>query len=208
MRSHLVRIWIVGLLGAAIAGVVEAEDRFSYGLGIGYRWPAPGAIADTYGGAIEFRGDVEKSWPRASLGLEVGYHRSSASLDEPFFIEDAKGTLSAVPIDLVARLPFSRGALWGPYAGVGFEALWLRESFEYQLDGTDRERAPDSSLHPGALLVVGVDRMTSPHLRFEAFYSYVPIHRLRDSVGSTYEDREAARVEAGGYGVRLAWRLP
>ncbi len=196
------------LFGLCAARVATAGGAPSYSIGVGYQRPALGAVADRYGDGVAVHAGVEVRWWSTLVALEAGFHRSSAALDRPFFMESAKGTLSRAPIDLMVRLPLRGSAPWSPYAGAGFEMLWLRESFRYRLDGEDLKNQPDGGFHPGGVLVAGVDRNVFPRARLEGYLSVIPIRRMQSSLGSTYSNDGASRVNGGAYGVRVAWRLP
>lgn len=182
--------------------------RFAGTVGVGYHQPTSADIGDRYGGAPSFEAGVEFDHPKGLFALEAGLRRCTASLNGPFYIDDAKGTLTAIPIDLLARWPLSRTSLRSPYGGLGFELLWIREGFEYKLDGEHRTRNADGGVHPGLVLVAGVDRNRFPRVRLEGSFSYVPMHRLRSSAGTTYDESESPLVNAGGFDIRLCWRLP
>jgi hypothetical protein len=197
----------VALLGLCAASAAAAAAP-SYSIGVGYHRPALRAVADRYGDGVAVEAGIEVRWRATLLSLEGGFQRSSAGLDAPFFMENAKGTLTGAPIDLVVRFPLGGSAPWSPYAGAGFELLWLRESFRYRLDGEDRENRPDGGFHPGGILVAGVDRNAFPRARLEGFLSMIPIRRMQSSLGSTYSPHGASRANGGAYGIRVAWRLP
>jgi hypothetical protein len=208
--AFLLAFGLVIIVALIFVGPSRAAEgpRIAGTFGLGYHVPTGGDIGDRYAGAPAFEAGVEFDHPRGLLALETGLRRSTATLNGPFFIEDAKGTLTAVPIDLLARWPLSRGSLRSPYGGLGLELLWIRESFEYRLEGENQSRDADSGLHPGFLMVVGIDRNQFPRFRLEGSFSYVPMHRVRNSAGSTYEQTGSAVMNAGGFGARLCWRLP
>jgi hypothetical protein len=198
----------MGLLGFCAADGAADGEGLSGSLGAGYQHPAPGSIADRYAGGAAFHAGIEARVGPGLIAIEAGYHRSSASLDAPYFLEGAEGTLAAVPIDLIARFPLMGPRPVSPYAGAGFELLWIRESFRYRFDGSVRESRGEGAVRPGGILVAGVDRTRFPRVRLEGFLSYVPIHRMRSSLDSTYQDGAAPRSNAGVYGARLTWMLP
>ncbi len=197
----------VALLGLCTASAAAAAAP-SYSIAVGYHRPALGAVAERYGDGVAVHAGIEVRGWSTLLSLEGGFHRSSAALDAPFFMERAKGTLTGVPLDLMVRFPLKGSALWSPYAGAGFELLWLRESFRYRMDGEDRENRPEGGFHPGGILVAGVDRKAFPRARVEGYLSLIPIRRMQSSLGSTYSPHGASRANGGAYGVRIAWRLP
>ena len=208
MRHDRILFIAAALLAGWATGDVATGEGTAGTVGIGFIQPAPGAIADVYGGAAAFQAGIETRVRRALVALEVGFHRSEATLDAPFFVDAPEGTLTAAPIDAAARLPLGGDALWSPYIGAGFELLWLRESFRYELAGESWESQTDGGFHPGGLFIVGVDRNRFPRIRLEGSYSYVPVHRMRSALGSTYEEQDASHANAGGYGIRVGWRLP
>ncbi len=152
-------------------------------------------------------GEAEFDSIPMSLAAEVGYAQSKSDhLQGPFFASDIEGTLRRIPIDLVARFPFTDSE-GHPYVGAGFELLRVDERFTYTLEGTPRKRDVAGRFDPGALVVLGYERSEQPRLRLEAYLTYVPANR-RVAREKSYEAPGARRIDEGSMGARVYWRLP
>jgi hypothetical protein len=194
---------------ASPAGFAGAATTYGGGLGVGYQAPRDHDLTDLYGTGPTFHamGEAEFDGVPMSLALEVGYSRmSSDNLAGSFLVDSVEGRLERIPIDLVARFPFTDGERH-PYVGAGFELLWTKESFTYRLDGETGERDPSGQYSPGGILVVGLERSTAPRFRLEGYLSYVPVQR-QVSREERYDPGNAGRVDEGSLGARLTWRFP
>jgi hypothetical protein len=194
---------------AGWSGLAAGDISYRGGIGIGYQAPREGKLNDLYGAGASFHlmGEAEFVRVPMSLALEVGFMQATCDhLPGSFFVTEAEGMLRRIPIDLLARFPFTDSEAH-PYVGVGFEMLWARESFTYELSGERRKRDGSGRFDPGGLLVLGYERSASPRLRLEGYLSYVPASR-RVLRAESYEPPAADRIDEGSMGVRIYWRLP
>ncbi len=203
-RSALALALLASWTGIAAGGI-----SYRGGAGLGYQTPREGTLNDLYGAGASFHLMAEAEFVRVpmNLALEVGFMQATGDhLSGSFFVTEIEGKLRRIPIDLLARFPFTDSEAH-PYIGVGFEMLWASESFTYRLDGERRERDGSGRVDPGGLIVLGYERSASPRLRLEGYLSYVPASRrvLREE---SYEPPGAGRIDEGSLGVRIYWRLP
>lgn len=197
------------VLLAGWAGLAAGAVSYRGGAGLGYQAPRDPDLNDLYGPGPSFHVMAEVEFPHVPLNLAIEgafLQATSDHLSGSFLVTESEGKLRRIPIDLIARFPFTDSEVH-PFIGAGFELLWTRESFRYTLDGERRERDGSGQFDPGALAVLGYERSASPRLRLEAYLSYVPSHRrvLREE---SYEPPGAARIDEGSLGVRIYWRLP
>lgn len=200
---------IAALLLAGGTGLAAGAVSIRGGAGLGYQSPRDGDLRDLYGTGASFHlmGEAEFARVPMNLALEVALMQATSDhLQGSFFVSDVEGKLRRVPIDLIARFPFTDSEAH-PFIGAGFELLWASESFTYRLDGERRERDGDGRFAPGGILVLGYERSERPRLRLEGFLSYVPVNRrvLREE---SYEPPAADRIDEGSLGARIYWRLP
>jgi hypothetical protein len=176
------------------------------GVGIGYAYPVSREISHPYGGGISIHSMCEIPVDRViRIAAEVGYHRSSAHLPHPDFIDSAKGTLQSIPVDLIARFAIPHSGVIRPHIGAGIELLWMKERFSYRMLTHEAVRSPDARFGVGPTLVAGVDRTEFPRLRIEAAASVVPLRRGISAGSGGYD---AERITAGFFGARIIWKLP
>jgi hypothetical protein len=190
-------------------GIAAGGVAYRGGAGVGYQVPRAGRLEDLYGTGASFHLMAEAEFDRVpmSLAAEIGYMQSTSDhLAGPFFVSSAEGKLRRIPIDLIARFPFTDSE-GHPFVGAGFEMLWTAESFEYELNGEPGKRDASTRVDPGAIVVLGFERSKALKVRLEGYLSYVPLHR-NFARRESYEPPGADRIDAGSLGVRIYWRLP
>lgn len=206
-QAALPLLLLVAMLGAATEAT--ATPDWEYGVDIGYLKPRSDELSQIYDGSVSFHlsGARRIAKPAGSIGIEIGYFRSTGDLTPAFFVHSAETKLQWIPIDLVARMELAQRRKLIPYIGLGFQLLHAKESFEYTIVEEGRSQSPNERWDPGVLFVLGVDRVWS-RLRIEGTFSLVFAERRINAGDDNYAITGDDSFDAGSLGLRIGWRLP